>query len=64
MCRCIQVEGNRIWDLEFPDLTASSGEAEIQNGLEALGVPSISFPDPLDQQPQTDFSEVAALVDQ
>lgn len=41
--------------LWLPNLTTSGGEAVRQAGPGALPVTSISFPDTLDQQPQTDF---------
>lgn len=55
--------GNRFWDVGFLDLTVSSGKAERQDGWGTLAVTSISFPDPLDQQPQKDLKEVPVLVD-
>lgn len=48
-------EWNRIWDFGLPNITASGGEAERQDGLGALPVISVSFLDTLDQPPQTDF---------
>lgn len=46
---------SRTWGFGLPNLTASSAEAERQDGLGALPVTSISVPDTPGQRPQTDF---------
>lgn len=55
-------EWNRIWHFGRPDLAVSSGESEIQDGVGALPITSISFPDALDQGPQTDFKSRFWLI--